>query len=137
MGDVLYTDIVAYIDDYAIRSYNIAGNTYIVVEDLAAYGFDVQWIAEGSGKLVVGTTRTAVPSGYTTTYVPEKNTHPGGTVAMQYLYTNITAWLGERQVTGYNIGGYTCIGMDDLADVFATKSVWDGAEGALRLYTQP
>ncbi len=137
MGDVLYTDIVAYIDDKPIRSYNIAGNTYIVVEDLAAYGFDVQWIAEGSGKLVVGTTRTAAPDGYTTTYVPEKNTHPAGSVAMQYLYTNITAWLGDTQVTGYNIGGFTCIGMDDLANTFATNYVWDGVEGALRLYTQP
>ncbi len=137
IGDVLYTDIVAYIDDKPIRSYNIAGNTYIVVEDLAAYGFDVQWIAEGSGKLVVGTTRTAAPDGYTTTYVPEKNTHPAGSVAMQYLYTNITAWLGDAQVTGYNIGGFTCIGMDDLANTFATNYVWDGVEGALRLYTQP
>lgn len=137
MGDVLYTDIVAYIDDKPIRSYNIAGNTYIVVEDLAAYGFDVQWIAEGSGKLVVGTTRTATPDGYTTTYVPEKNTKPAGSVAMQYLYTNITAWLGDKQVTGYNIGGYTCIGMDDLAGTFAANYVWDGVNGALKLYTQP
>ena len=137
IGDVLYTDIVAYIDDKPIRSYNIAGSTYIVVEDLAAYGFDVQWIAEGAGKLVVGTTRTAAPEGYTTTYVPEKNTNPAGTVAMQYLYTNITAWLGDTQVTGYNIGGFTCIGMDDLASTFSTNYVWDGTEGALKLYTQP
>ncbi len=137
MGDVLYTDIVAYIDDKPIRSYNIAGNTYIVVEDLAAYGFDVQWHAEGAGMLVVGTTRTAKPDDYTTTYVPETNTQPVGSVAMQYLYTNINTWLGNKHVTGYNIGGFTCIGMDDLANTFATNYVWDGVEGALRLYTQP
>ena len=108
-----------------------------MIEDLAAYGFDVQWIAEGSGKLVVGTARTAAPADYTTTYVPEKNTKPVGSVAMQYLYTNITTWLGDKQVTGYNIGGFTCIGMDDLANAFATNYLWDSAAGALRLYTQP
>lgn len=55
IGQVLYTDIVAYIDGYAIRSYNINWNTYIVVEDLAAYGFDVTWIPEDGGRLVIAT----------------------------------------------------------------------------------
>lgn len=56
---------------------------------------------------------------------------------MQYLYTNINTWLGSKQVAGYNIGCFTCIGMDDLADAFVTNYVWDSVEGALRLYTQP
>ena len=43
IGNVLYTDIVTYIDGYAIRSYNINGYTYIVAEDLLMYGFSVVW----------------------------------------------------------------------------------------------
>ena len=131
IGDVLYTDIVAYIDGYPIRSYNINWNTYIVVEDLMAYGFGVTWIPEDGGRLIIAKERTAAPSAYTTTYQPEANTHTPGTVAMQYLYTNVTTWIGDTQVTGYNIGGYTCICMDDLAAHFADTYVWSAEESAL------
>lgn len=50
---------------------------------------------------------------------------------MPYLYTNITTWIGDVQVTGYNIGGYTCICMDDLAAHFADEYVWSPADKAL------
>lgn len=131
IGQVLYTDIVAYIDGHAIRSYNINWNTYIVVEDLMAYGFDVTWIPEDGGRLVIAKNRTAAPDAYTANYQPEANTHPSGTPAMPYLYTNITTWIGDTQVTGYNIGGYTCICMDDLAAHFAAEYVWSPEDKAL------
>ena len=80
LGQYLYTDIVAYIDNYPIRSFNIKGNTYIVVEDLSQYGFGVTWDGV-SGRLVISTTRTAAPAQYTTTYKPTANTVPAGTPA--------------------------------------------------------
>ena len=132
IGNVLYSDVVAYIDGYPIRSYNIGGNTYIIVEDLMNYGFSVQW-KPNVKKLVIDTNRTAQPSGYTATYTPEKNTHPAGTVAMQYLYTEITTWIGSDKVTSYNVGGFTCICMDDLAKYFKKEYVWDAQNVALRL----
>lgn len=130
MGQVLYTDIVAYIDGYPVRSYNIGGNTYIVVEDLGAYGFDVIWNS-AEGKLIISTTRTAAPEAYTSTFKPEANTHEPGTPAMPYLYTQITTWIGDQQVTGYNIGGFTCICMDDLAKHFAETYTWSPEDKAL------
>lgn len=130
IGQVLYTDIVAYIDGHAIRSYNINWNTYIVVEDLMAYGFAVSWLPE-EGRLVIAKDRTAAPDAYTANYQPEANTHPAGTPAMPYLYTEITTWIGDTQVTGYNIGGYTCICMDDLAAHFAGGYVWSPEDKAL------
>lgn len=136
IGNVLYTDILAYIDGHAICSYNIDGYTYVVAEDLLDYGFAVRWLPEQK-RLAVSTTRTATPAGYSAAYVPSPNTHPAGAVAMQYLYTEITVWLGERQVKSYNIGGFTCICMDDLAEVFGTAYVWDPSSPALRLTTQP
>jgi len=134
LGDVLYTDICAYIDNRPIRSYNINNNTYIVVEDLLGYGFDVQWIGS-ERKLLIGTTRTAHPILYTTTYVHPTVTQPSGTPAMPYYFTDITTWIGTTQVTGYNIGGLTCICLDDLAAHFSTGYVWDGAARTLRLST--
>lgn len=134
IGNVLYSDVVAYIDGYPIRSYNINGYTYIVAEDLLSYGFYVEW--RGSeGKLIIHTARTANPSNYTANYVPEKNTHTVGSVAFPYLYTNITTWIGQNQVTGYNVGGSTCICMDDLAKYFGTSYVWNPEDVSLRLVT--
>lgn len=134
IGNVLYSDVVAYIDGYPIRSYNINGYTYIIAEDLAAYGFHVEWRGD-EGKLIIHTARTANPSNYTANYMPEKNTHIVGSVAFPYLHTNITTWIGQNQVTGYNVGGSTCICMDDLAKYFGTSYVWNPEDVTLRLVT--
>lgn len=128
MGWVLYTDIVAYIDGYPIRSYNIEGNTYIVVEDLMEYGFSVTWDPY-AGRLVIGARNGKV----TSSYRPTANTHKPGEPAMEYLYTDITTWIGSTQVTGYNIGGYTCICMDDLAKFYAKEYVWNPSDKSLRM----
>lgn len=132
LGQYLYTDIVAYIDNYPIRSYNIKGNTYIVVEDLMQYGFGVTWDGV-NGRLVISPTRTAAPAQYTATYKPTANTVPAGTPAGDYYFTQVTTWIGDKQIEGYNIGGYTCIFMDDLAAYFAAPGgyVWSPADKAL------
>ncbi len=135
MGWVLYTDIVAYIDGHPIRSYNINWNTYVIVEELSDYGFRVEWIPE-AGRLVVHPDRRAGDAGYTAAYVPVPNMRVAGEAAMPYYYTKITTWIGTEQVTGYNIGGYTCICMDDLAAFFAADYVWDPDAKALRLTTR-
>ena len=128
IGNVLYTDIVAYINGYPIRSYNINGNTYIVAEDLMAYGFAVTW--DGVNKrLVIGDSTGVI----TSTYQPTANTNPVGAVAFPYLYTDITTWIGSTALTSYNIGGFTCICMDDLATHYAETYVWDGEARALRM----
>ena len=135
LGWVLYTDIIAEIDGKPIRSYNINWYTFIVIEDLAEYGFIVEWLPD-SGRIVVREEHIADSSLYTTTYIPEKNTHLAGTQAMPYFETRITAWLGNHRVTGYNIGGLTCICMDDLADFCAEQYIWDANAKTLRLQTR-
>lgn len=134
LGWVLNSNVTAYIDGYPIRSYNINGYTYIVAEDLMSYGFNVEW--RGSeAKLIIHKNRTAVPANYTATYQHTANTEVPGTPAFQYLYTNITTWIEDKQITGYNIGGNTCICMDDLADVFSKAYVWNPTDASLRLVT--
>ncbi len=120
LGVVRYTQIVAYIDGYPIRSYNINDNTYIVVEDLSQYGFGVVWDG-ATGKLHISEQRTAAPADYTTTYKAPAITQAmiNSEIAMNYYETKVTTWVGPNQITGYNIGGFTCICMDDLARFFA------------------
>lgn len=134
IGWVLYSDVVAYIDGFPIRSYNIDGNTYVVAEDLMDYGFGVTWDGSTS-RLIISEQRTATPSGYTSRYVPVRSPYAPGTPAMQYLYTNVTVWIGRAQIAGYNIGGYTCVAMDDLAARFGIGYTWDPLTSSLRLRT--
>lgn len=134
LGWVLNSDVVAFIDEHPIRSYNINGFTYIVAEDLMSYGFNVEW--RGSeAKLIIHSNRLATAENYTSTYQHTANTEVPGTHAFQYYYTDITTWIDNTRITGYNIGGNTCICMDDLAAHFSEGYVWDGNNNSLSLTT--
>ena len=43
IGNVLSTDIIAYINKMPIRSYNYTNSTYVLAKDLRDYGFEVTW----------------------------------------------------------------------------------------------
>ena len=43
VGEVLSTDITAFIDEQPIESFNINGYTYVIAEDLKDYGFSVTY----------------------------------------------------------------------------------------------
>lgn len=43
VGTVRYSDVVTYINNFSIPSYNMNGYTFVKVEDLGNYGFDVLW----------------------------------------------------------------------------------------------
>lgn len=136
LGVVRYTQIVAYIDGYPIRSYNINDNTYIVVEDLVEYGFGVVWDG-ATGRLLISPERTAAPANYTTKYKAPAVTQAmiNSEIAMNYYETKVTTWIGPNQINGFNIGGYTCIFMDDLARFFAAPGgyAWVPEEKALKM----
>ena len=152
IGWVLNTNITAKIDGCEISSYNIDGETYVIAEDLAEYGFNVQWIAEEDRLWI-----DIEPAGVVSAAKPTERTSGAdrpapGTPAMPYLYTNITTWIGSSERTGTapdgtprfsrwdavqipccNIGGQTCVRMDDIAEYFAADYVWDPAKDELRL----
>jgi len=134
IGNVLHTDIVCRIDDHPIRSYNIGGSTWIVAEDLLSYGFEVKWLGD-ERRLVVGTARTASPEAYRPV-IDSTAAGVTGTPAMPYYFTDITVTVAGKSVEGINIGGFTCICMDDLAAVFAVTYVWDPGARMLSLTTQ-
>ena len=43
VNHALHTDIMAQINGHGLRSYNVNDRTAIVAEDLAKYGFKVEW----------------------------------------------------------------------------------------------
>ena len=133
---VLYTDIVTYIDGCPIRSYNIGGYTYVVAEELAQYGFAVEWLPSKK-KLCILAQRTADPTQYVSSFVPseEEGKRPGEPI-LPVLHTDIVTEIRGQAVTSYNIGGFTCIGVDDLATCFAEEYIWDGEARTLSLTTR-
>ena len=114
-GDLLETDIKAYINGCRISSYNVNGYTAVIAEDLLDYGFSVVWNdtartvnikrndeTEFSGILIDDTT------------VPKI----GKKVGSAY-YTDIRTIVNGITVLSYNIGGKTAIFIDSL-NLFGT-----------------
>lgn len=125
---VLYTDIKTYINDIEITSYNIKGNTAVVVEDLASYGFDVAWdgsartlkVVRNSGKAITGSAVTATSGGKV------------GDKAMPVYATDIKTYLDGKETESYNVGGRTIVYVDDLAALYASDYKWDPAAKTLK-----
>ena len=123
IGHTIRTDIVAKINGYDINSYNIDGKTAIIAEDLRNYGFNVTW--DGASRILAirqGNTRTV-----TSRYVaPKVSPAQFGKVSGNILYTDIATYANDRWIPSFNIGGKTCIFLEDLAKVgYGSISYYD------------
>ena len=127
IGDVLHTDIRVFINGIPIMGYNIDGWTYVIAEDLAAYGLSVVWNPAGHGTLSI--TRGSGQSSMQPRPVPA-NTMPSGTVAFPYVHTNIVTDINGRVVNSYNIQGFTVVRIDDVVAAFGSQR-WLSAESML------
>ena len=129
LGDVLYSDIVAYINGYAIPTSIINGKPLVAVEDLARYGFIVVW-NNNSRTLRVQRDKTAI---FKPLPVIKDTTHKPGTFKCKYLYTDIKTYLSGKVVESYAINGVTLIDFELLAKY--GRIFWDDQAKELRLVT--
>jgi hypothetical protein len=119
VGEVLATDIAAYVNGAPIPSMNIGGYTAVTAEDLRSYGFDVEW-SPTSRSLVIEPRDKAVQP------ITKPNGAAGLPVGIKWkdvLYTDIRAIYGDKQIPSYNIDGQTAIVLNDLAPFGAVD--WD------------
>ena len=127
IGDVLYSDITAYINGYAIPSSVINGKTLVVAEDLAKYGFDVKWDGtERTLKVELNKNKKITPL-----KVDKDTTQKPGTFKCNYLFTDIRTYLSGEVVDSYAIDGRTLIDFELLKKY--GKISWDGKTRELRL----
>ena len=118
LGWAYFPENTVTLDSMFIPGYEIEGKVCLIAEDLTEYGFAVEWHPDEE-RLIIRTERTAFPdeysihSHYAETYNMVHLAAPGERV-FPYLCTRITTWIGEEQVTGYNIGGRTCVPIDEL-----------------------
>ncbi len=115
-GEVLTTDITAYIDEQPIESYNINGYTYVFAEDLKDYGFDVAW--DGNARtLSIERSRNAERGFLSMEKVNiKKSDVPFAKHAYDVYETDIQTFIGGKAVQAYNIDGKTLIFFEDLAE---------------------
>lgn len=116
VGDVIGyaqpTDIIATINGYQLQSYNVNDYTYICVEDLRYYGFDVSF--DANNKTLNLSRNNDITS------IDPQNTDPDfwSIGAVKYriniLYTDIATYADGEYIEGSNINGRTIINFDEL-----------------------
>lgn len=126
IGEAYHTDIVVYINNYAIPSYAVNGTSVVVAEDLRNFGFDVAW-DYFSRSLTISRSDAITP--YEMEF--EKNGVPSSKFA-DLLYTDIKVFANNVQIPSYVISGYTMIPVEAL-DSFGLCT-WIPEERALKLW---
>ena len=128
IGTALHTDIVVYINHYAVPSYIVNGQSVIVAEDLVNFGFDVIWN---------GNARTLDIKRNSNQYVNIMHVGKGYTKGTKYTdirSTDIAVYADGKKVTSYNINGYTMIPVEELT-MFG-EIIWVPGERALKMWVE-
>ena len=128
IGETVYTDIIASINNYNIASFNLDGNTVVVAEDLRNYGFDVVWSSEAHTLSISRNGSNNVASTYIAPKIPKVLV---GTKANDVLKTDIQTYINGNWVPSFNIDGQTVLRFDAL-NVFGNVS-YDNSIRRLRL----
>lgn len=111
IGNILSTNIRAFINGYEIPSYNIDDRLGVVAEDLANYGFDVVWDPETSTLNLSRNEHQKI----TPIAVPKKEEVISGIAVAPVLYTEIVTYLDGKEVRSFNIDGRTVIYFNELS----------------------
>lgn len=137
VGDVIGyakpTDIVATINGYQLESYNVNNYTYICVEDLRYYGFEVEYDNYSRALYV------SRQHGGSYTQIDPQNTNPGfwsignNNTTKKILHTDIVTYLDGYRTESRNIGGQTIINFDSLARFGAVSYDNDLREISLKM----
>ena len=126
IGLALHTDIVAYINHYAIPSFAVNGQSMIVAEDLRNFGFDVIWNQWDRTLKIYRNHQTKVNK------MQFAKTGRSGSKFANVLETNIKVYANGKLIPSYNIDGYTLIPMEELY-VFGPV-FWVPEERAIKLW---
>lgn len=132
---VLSTDIVTYIEGIEVPSFNIAGRTAVVVENLNAMGlpFGVSY-DDLTRTLTISDSDIFGTGGRDYFHFADsESTLPIGTPVMDVLYTDIKTYYDFTELESFNIGGFTCVYATDLAELYGV-SRWNEEERTVNIY---
>ncbi len=127
VGQILSTDIVTYINDTPVVSYNIAGRTAIITQQLQPFGFEVSF---DDASLTLSIKNGSPSPATATVYFPSFDTV--GTPVGNVYYTDIVTDFDGDVLESFNIGGLTCVYADDFA-AKCGSFVWNEADRTVRI----
>lgn len=111
IGVVRSTDIKALINYMPIPTYNIDGNTVVVLRDLENYGYVIEWDENARSVYFYFGSSAGDFNPYIPYYVPKWD-------LLQKLFdvyaSDIKVYFAGKQISAYNIGGKTAIKLRDL-----------------------
>ena len=113
-GEALKSDIVMYINNYPIPSYNYNGYTFIAVEDLAGYGFNIKWNEYYKTLCIIRNDSNEID--FLPTFLPMSCQI--GEKEFDMHTTNVRTFIGNYgyEIECYGgIPGYTFINVENLA----------------------
>jgi hypothetical protein len=129
LGDVLHSDITAYINGRAIPAHNVHDRTFVTVEHLENYGFDVLWNKDQRTlRVELNSSKDFSPLPFAS--VPGAAA-PSESFKSNYYHTDVRTFLSGSLVRGLNIAGETLIDFEELSRYGEIK--WDRTDRSLRL----
>ena len=134
---VLSTDIVTYINDIKVPSFNISGRTAVIVENLNAGSLPFGVSYDDTSRTLTIAKEDIFGTGgrgyfhFDTAFTQS----PVGTPVMDVLYTDIRTVFDDVVLESFNIGGFTCVYSDDLAKLCGTYE-WNDAERTVNVYVE-
>lgn len=135
-GNYYSTDIVTYVNNAPITSYNIGGKTVIEAEALNwDFGFDVYWIPDERELRIFDKGGNFASLQAMAGSLCKNIGGETGVPAGNYYETDITAYIDGQPIESYNIGGVTCILAEGLRD-FGYNVDWDADARTLSI-TKP
>ena len=136
VGDIYSTDILAFINDVPVPSYNIGGKTVIILEDLADYC--VQCTYNDYLRTLLA---------YSLTWDPnlQKQVARGsaGRVTGKIYETDIKTYVNGMPVQAYSLNGKMAVAIEDIGKItdpgmeyspYNMRFVWDSKERTVSLY---
>jgi len=132
-GNLYYTDIVAYMNEAPITSYNIGGKTVIDAEILNwYYGFDMYWHADTRKLEFTDWGGGTSPSQVELSKIYQPNKGKQGEFAGYYYETDIVTTIDGKEIESYNIGGRTFLVAEKMKDL-GYNVVWDADHRTLSI----
>ena len=119
MGEVKSTDICTYIDSIYIDSYNYSGYTYVIVEELKDYGFNIDW-NQDSKELNITRNKSQLPIFTNVDYlnklydIRNRSEINKGVKVFDVLYSDIRTYADRSLVNTYNINGKTVVQVEEF-----------------------
>ena len=110
ISEAVYTDIVAYINNYPMPAYVIDGYAVIVAEDLRDYCCDVVY-DEATRSLYITKAGEDATFSNKLVYKPNRET---GEFYTDVLYTDIKTYVNGNEVKSFNVNGKTMISIDEF-----------------------